>query len=277
MSLPDPKSRKESYLAKAAGMAVTVPEKPESREEEYLAAIAAGGGGGGTSDFDQLENRPKYNGTAMTGETNIPLAPSVVQETGTSETSVMSQNATTGLVGKSKELTINDYNWNSASQSGTGTPNCIALWKLDVGIYHINQNDGNPVYSMLFKGGSRGIYVGDYIISPSDASGYKIITGIITNSSNIYIYYVDNAGNKRSSASINPTDNLTSTSVTAPLSANQGKVLKDTIDGLIISKSSAPTTSTAGVLGQLYTDTTDMHTYQCTAISGDTYTWTQRW
>lgn len=40
---------------------------------------------------------------------------------------------------------------------------------------------------------------------------------------------------------------------------------------------SAPTTSTVGVLGQLYTDTTDMHTYQCTAISGDTYTWTQRW
>lgn len=40
---------------------------------------------------------------------------------------------------------------------------------------------------------------------------------------------------------------------------------------------SAPTTSTVGVLGQLYTDTVNMHTYQCTAISGDTYTWTQRW
>lgn len=40
---------------------------------------------------------------------------------------------------------------------------------------------------------------------------------------------------------------------------------------------SAPTTSTVGVLGQLYTDTTSMHTYQCTAISGSTYTWTMRW
>ena len=40
---------------------------------------------------------------------------------------------------------------------------------------------------------------------------------------------------------------------------------------------SAPTTSTEGVLGQLWTDTTNMHTYQCTAISGNTYTWTQRW
>ena len=39
----------------------------------------------------------------------------------------------------------------------------------------------------------------------------------------------------------------------------------------------APDTSTVGVLGQLWTDTTNMHTYQCTAISGSTYTWTQRW
>lgn len=44
----------------------------------------------------------------------------------------------------------------------------------------------------------------------------------------------------------------------------------------------APTTSTEGVLGQLYTDTTNMHTYQCTAIdttdpSNPVYTWQQRW
>lgn len=98
--LPEPKSRKESYLAKAAGMDVTIPEKPESRLEQYLDAIAegGGGGGGGTSDFNELENRPKYNGTAMTGETDIPIAPTVVQTTGTSTTDVMSQNATTSMV-----------------------------------------------------------------------------------------------------------------------------------------------------------------------------------
>jgi len=44
----------------------------------------------------------------------------------------------------------------------------------------------------------------------------------------------------------------------------------------------APTTATAGVLGQLYTDTTAMHTYQLTAIDttdpdNPSYTWTQRW
>ena len=40
---------------------------------------------------------------------------------------------------------------------------------------------------------------------------------------------------------------------------------------------SAPDSNTVGVLGQLWTDTTNMHTYQCTAISGSTYTWTMRW
>ena len=45
---------------------------------------------------------------------------------------------------------------------------------------------------------------------------------------------------------------------------------------------SAPTTATEGVLGQLYTDTTNMHTYQCTAIDttdpdNPSYTWVQRW
>lgn len=44
----------------------------------------------------------------------------------------------------------------------------------------------------------------------------------------------------------------------------------------------APTTATVGVLGQLYTDTTNMHTYQLTAIDttdpdNPSYTWTQRW
>ena len=97
--LPAPKSRKEEYLAKAAGMEVEELPTPASREEIYLDAIAqGGGGGGGTSDFDELTNRPKYNGTAMTSETDIPVAPTVVQTTGTSETDVMSQDAVSGLL-----------------------------------------------------------------------------------------------------------------------------------------------------------------------------------
>lgn len=71
----EPKSRKEQYLADIAGQDVELPAEPKSREEQYLAYIAengGGGGGGGTSNFNQLSNRPKYNGTTMTGNTNIP-------------------------------------------------------------------------------------------------------------------------------------------------------------------------------------------------------------
>jgi hypothetical protein len=45
--LPEPKSRKEEYLATAAGATGIELPKPASREEIYLNAIAEGGGGGG--------------------------------------------------------------------------------------------------------------------------------------------------------------------------------------------------------------------------------------
>ena len=37
-----------------------------------ILGLGKGGGGGGTSDFDALTNRPKYNGSTITSETNIP-------------------------------------------------------------------------------------------------------------------------------------------------------------------------------------------------------------
>lgn len=36
--------------------------------------------GGGTSDFDELSNRPKYNGTTMTHSTNIPQVPTYTSQ-----------------------------------------------------------------------------------------------------------------------------------------------------------------------------------------------------
>lgn len=45
-NLPNPESREEVFLAKAAGESVTLPT-PESRKELFLNAIAQGGGGGG--------------------------------------------------------------------------------------------------------------------------------------------------------------------------------------------------------------------------------------
>lgn len=39
--------------------------------------LGGGGGGGGTSDFDELDNRPKYDNAVMTSSTNIPKVPTV--------------------------------------------------------------------------------------------------------------------------------------------------------------------------------------------------------
>lgn len=137
-NLPEPKSRKESYLAKAAGMSVTIPEVPESRTEQYLAAIAEGGGGGGGTTYtaganiqisaDNVISATDTTYSAFTGATSsvagsaglVPApttadtakflkgdgtwdtagggGPTVVQTTGQSTTDVMSQKATTDMV-----------------------------------------------------------------------------------------------------------------------------------------------------------------------------------
>ena len=117
--LPEPKSRKESYLAKAAGMDVTIPEKPESRLEQYLDAIAEGGGGGGGGSYTAGDGIDITNNTIsvdtdtiqekLTAGDGIDITdntisttggggPTVVQTTGTSTTDVMSQDATTKMI-----------------------------------------------------------------------------------------------------------------------------------------------------------------------------------
>ena len=55
MSLPDPITRKETYLAAAAGESVSTPE-PITREEQYLAAIAEGGGGSDLPSVTAADN-----------------------------------------------------------------------------------------------------------------------------------------------------------------------------------------------------------------------------
>lgn len=73
-------------------------------------------------------------------------------------------------------------------------------------------------------------------------------------------------------------DNLTSTSTTDALSANQGRVLNGKIEARVITGNGAPTTATVGNIGTLYEDTTNGKLYQCTAIDttdpdNPSYTW----
>lgn len=56
---------------------------PNDDEEEFavdFGEVIKVGGGGGTSDFNALTNRPKYNNSTMTGNTNIPQVPSKTSE-----------------------------------------------------------------------------------------------------------------------------------------------------------------------------------------------------
>lgn len=166
-SLPEPKSRKESYLAKAAGMEVSVPEAPESREEQYLAAIAEGGGGGttytagegitiadDTISVDTTTIQPK-----LTAGSNVTIADNTISATdttynaftGTDGTSAGTSGLvpapattdagkflkadgtwdTTGGGSEITELTSADYNYPT---SGTATQ--VALWLLPAGTYY---------------------------------------------------------------------------------------------------------------------------------------------
>ena len=302
MTLPNPESRKEAYLAKASGMTVENLPEPASREEQYLNAIAQGGGGGGTSDFDELQNRPKYNGNTMTSSTNIPEGQSYTDFIGTDGSSA----GTHGLVpapattdaGKFlkadgtwaeagggetiKTLTTDDYNWNSIEQSATEPYNSVALWLLDAGFYKrgtgvtvqygrfSNQTIGGNEIAMVGLNGSYGVCIGVFGATATSEAGFEFAT---------YFAVSKPLGIVTGSATVSQVvDDLYSDYTNAPLSANQGRILGERSNVL---SPDAPTTETEGVLGQLYTDTTNMHTYQCTAIddSGDepVYTWTQRW
>ena len=188
-NLPEPESRKEQYLAKAAGMTVEDLPTPASREEQYLNAIAEGGGGGGTSDFDQLSNRPKYNGTAMTGETNIPASPTVVQDIGTSTTDVMSQDATTKLVyvnASRSKIKI------GTSSSNFGTDSIgIGSGADAIGHYNVVIGSGAEITNSSVSGaialgrgakasqkGQFDVGTGNYTSSGYNNTNYRLITGV---------------------------------------------------------------------------------------------------
>jgi hypothetical protein len=56
----------EKYLAKIAGEDIACPA-PVTTIEKYLAKIAKQGGSGGTTDYTDLENKPKINNVELSG------------------------------------------------------------------------------------------------------------------------------------------------------------------------------------------------------------------
>lgn len=198
--------------------------------------------------------------------------PELLSSTGQSTTAGMTQKAITDALagaGGVKELTSADYNWPT-----TGTPTSVALWLLDSGVYHAASN----IVIRVNKGSESSSGSRLYIINKGASSSSMIIMPISSSDNNMTRVFTTISGDNDGGGSTylvqsDVKNSLTSTSTNTPLSANQGKVLKDLIDSLIIKGTGAPTTSTVGTVGQLYEDTTNGALYQCTAVSGSTYTW----
>ena len=277
-NLPKPASRKEQYLAKIAGEDTEIPEKPESRVEQYLAKIAENGGGGGGG------------------------GPTVVQTTGNSQTDVMSQDATTKLIYPDITTYPNRIGIGSSTLGSNGvgihgnigstySNNSIAIGSGTGGIANVGTSGtaGNSIAigndAAVMQGESSiAIGAGAYC-SSSGIYPYNVAIGASTNISNVDFSVALGAYAKATrSGEVNIGAGISG----GGYNSTNYRVLGGVYDGQNVHDAatvaqgntlatSAPTTSTVGVLGQLYTDTTGMHTYQCTAISGSTYTWTQRW
>lgn len=199
-NLPNPESRKETYLAKAAGMTVEELPTPASREELYLNAIAEGGGGGG--------------GTSYTAGDGIDITNDIISATNT---------------GKARVLNTDDYNWPASAGS---TKDSVAIWLLEPGIYSLASGVSYRLRdSQRLVGEIENFVVGE----PNNGripviKYYHQYDGV--NKSRFVLYTVYADGSQYTSDFGFIQDNLTSTNANAPLSANQGKVLKDMIDAL---------------------------------------------
>ena len=185
--------------------------------------------------------------------------------------------------GLTKVLTSADYNYHS-----TGTvDNQIALWRLKPGVYTVDDSV-NASDVLYMSGSSFGNGYKTFIIGEYDSTQLIVFAlGYLTNATPnpiIATTLMQKTGGGAHPMRKALTDdaivnNLTSDWSRYVLSAKQGKVLNDKIEGRIIQNAGAPTTATVGTVGQLLEDTTNGDLYICTAIvpgadtNPDTYTW----
>lgn len=208
--------------------------------------------------------------------------PTVVQTIGSSTTDVMSQNAVSRMI-YMKNNDFEDYAINIRGSSGVDSS--AGASSIAIGTSTIGRGDSSITigynatvyaageYSVAIgntaktEGHSRAVALGNAANAAFDNS-----VAIGTNAKTTRVGEV-NVGADTSGRGYNSTNYRVIGGV------HDGQ---DNHDAATVAQgnklmTAAPTTSDAGVLGQLWTDTTNMHTYQCTAISGSTYTWTQRW
>lgn len=153
--LPEPKSRKEEYLATAAGATGIELPTPASREEIYLNAIAEGGGGGGGGYVLPTASANTLGGVKV-GENLSIDANGVLSAEGGGGAAIV-------------ELTTADYNYPAAN------PQYVALWLLPEGLYHIE--DTNNVQAKFSTSSWAGEVGATFLVTtePGNEQSYKTI------------------------------------------------------------------------------------------------------
>lgn len=127
--------------------------------------------------------------------------------------------------------------------------------------YSLNIKAGEAIHAVVMKQAGSGDKI--FVFGAADGSGYLRVALYEIGSSPVIKVYPQVVNDLTTNSS----------SYMKVLSAKQGKVLKDTLDGRIKTRAGAPTTSTVGTVGQLLEDTTNGKLYQCTGATGGVYTW----
>ena len=243
--LPErPLTRQEQYLSRLAGENTDLPRVPLTREEMYLEG-AIGRVEDVEEEVEELKNNPDvvdivatkadldtYDTSKLTDKDIVRV---LADETHGGDSTYYQwdkQNEEFEFIGAAssgdvKYLTTADYNW------PTNSPNGIAPWLLDAGIYTVDKNVASSLKLYEYSSSSSYLGKGDFMyVARSDdkciyvlqkADDYRAYRFISASGQLVNGF----GGDILTSRAI--VDNLTSTSTSAPLSANQGKVLNDKI------------------------------------------------
>lgn len=216
--------------------------------------------------------------------------PTVVQTTGTSQTDVMSQKATTGMVYKDTS-TLKGVQVDGQIRGSLFIQGAVAIGGRadDGGIAIGYNNNGYGANAKL----SGSIAIGQNAVAGGSASTNAVAIGGNAQATAGGAVALGRFAKATTQGQMDIGVSNATWAASEGYSGTQYRLLtglyegQDLHDAATVAQgnklsSAAPTTSTVGVLGQLYTDTTTMHTYQLGSIdttdpSNPVYNWIQRW
>ena len=213
-----------------------------------------------TSDVDKFLKSDGTWATAGGGG-----GPTVVQTTGTSQTDVMSQNATSTMV-------YADPDDKTKIIIGAGAGNPVNQSPIAIGNTATSGGNNGIAIGTLSVGARSGVALGDH--ANANYLRGSVALGAYSHPTSAGEV---NIGTTQTSEGYNSSNYRLLTGLYDGQSAHDAVTLGQ-LDGRVLQNAGAPTTSTVGTVGQLLEDTTNGKLYQCTAIdntdpNNPSYTW----